>query len=91
MNRAALTWSVVLVVAAFATALAWGPQPLSVALMAAAKRATQASSLPLCRDCERPLRPQHTRADDWPGTTVRWSADQCQTCAMREKRRGKVE
>ena len=47
--------------------------------------------LPLCRDCERPLRPQHTRADDWPGTTVRWSAAQCQTCAMREKRRGKVE
>ena len=36
MNRTALTWSVVLVVAAFATALAWGPQPLSVALMAAA-------------------------------------------------------
>ena len=36
MNRAALTWSVVLVVAAFATALAWGAQPLSVALMAAA-------------------------------------------------------
>ena len=56
----------------------------------AAKRATQASSLPLCRDCERPLRPHHTRAADWPGTTVRWAADQCETCAMREKRRGKV-
>ena len=36
MTRTALVWSVVLVVAAFATALAWGPQPLSVALMAAA-------------------------------------------------------
>ena len=36
MTRTALTWSVVLVVAAFATALAWGAQPLSVALMAAA-------------------------------------------------------
>lgn len=56
----------------------------------AAKRSTPTSPLPLCRDCERPLRPPHTRAADWPGTTVRWSADQCQTCAMREKRRGKV-
>ena len=36
MTRTALTWSVVLVVAAFATALAWGAQPISVALMAAA-------------------------------------------------------
>ena len=36
MSRTALAWSVVLVVAAFATALAWGAQPLSVALMAAA-------------------------------------------------------
>jgi len=36
VTRTALTWSVVLVVAAFATALAWGAQPLSVALMAAA-------------------------------------------------------
>ena len=36
MSRTALTWSVVLMAAAFATALAWGPQPLSVALMAAA-------------------------------------------------------
>ena len=57
----------------------------------AAKRATPTSSLPLCRDCERPLRPQHTRADDWPGTTSRQAADQCRTCAMREKRRGKAE
>ena len=56
----------------------------------AAKLSEQASSLPLCRDCERPLRPRHTSAVDWPGTIVRWSADQCQTCAMREKRRGKV-
>ena len=36
MSRTALTWSVVLMAAAFATALAWGAQPLSVALMAAA-------------------------------------------------------
>ena len=36
MTRTALTWSGVLVVAAFATALAWGAQPLAVALMAAA-------------------------------------------------------
>ena len=35
-RRTALAWSVVLMVAAFATALAWGAQPLSVALMAAA-------------------------------------------------------
>ena len=57
----------------------------------AAKRATPTSSLPLCRDCERPMRPQHASVADWPGTTVRWSASQCKTCAMREKRRGKVE
>ena len=56
----------------------------------AAKRSTPTSSLPLCRDCERPLRPPHTRVADWPGTTVRWSADQCQTCAMRKKRRRNV-
>ena len=56
----------------------------------AAKRATPTSSLPLCRDCERPMRPPRTRVADWPGTTVRWGADQCQTCAMRKKRRGKV-
>ena len=36
MNRTALAWSVTLMAAAFATALAWGHQPLSVALMAAA-------------------------------------------------------
>ena len=36
MSRTALAWSVTLMAAAFATALAWGPQPLSVALMAAA-------------------------------------------------------
>ena len=36
LSHTALTWSVVLVVAAFATALAWGAQPLSVAFMAAA-------------------------------------------------------
>ena len=36
MSRTALAWSVTLMAAAFATALAWGHQPLSVALMAAA-------------------------------------------------------
>ena len=36
MTRTALTWSVVLVVAAFATALAWGAQPISVAPIASA-------------------------------------------------------
>jgi len=56
----------------------------------AAKRSTPTSSLPLCRDCERPMRPPRTRVADWPGTTVRWSADQCQTCAKKEKRREKA-
>ena len=36
LSRTALAWSVTLMAAAFATALAWGAQPLSVALMAAA-------------------------------------------------------
>ena len=36
LSRTALAWSVTLMAAAFATALAWGAQPISVALMAAA-------------------------------------------------------
>ena len=39
---------------------------------------------------EQALGPARTRVADWPGTTVRWGADQCQTCVRREKRRGKV-
>lgn len=67
-----------------------GRTPLRPDPVLAAALADDQHGLPLCADCDQPMRPKNTKSTDWPGTVSRSSRGQCGSCQRRSgQRRGR--